>query len=117
MSKPAPSFRKPRVLLLENIHSVARDLFLQSRFEVEMLKSALSPEALVDKLQGFDVLGIRSKTNIPDEVFAKSPRLFALGCFCVGTSQVDLDAAKRHGVPVFNAPYSNTRSVAEMVIS
>jgi len=117
MSKPSPSFRKPKVLLLENIHSVARDLFLQRGFEVEMLKSALSPQALVEKLKDYEVLGIRSKTSIPAEIFAKAPTFFAVGCFCVGTSHVDLDVAKAHGVPVFNAPFSNTRSVAEMVLS
>lgn len=109
--------RKPRILLLENIHAVARDLFVQWGFEVEMQKAALAPEALVDKLKDFQVLGIRSKTHIPPLVFQKAPKLFALGCFCVGTSQVDLDSAKAHGVPVFNAPFANTRSVAEMVIS
>jgi D-3-phosphoglycerate dehydrogenase len=117
MPKHPTSSRKPKVLLLENIHSIARDLFLQRGFEVEMLKSALSPEALVDKLKGFDVLGIRSKTSLPAEVLENSPHLFAAGCFCVGTSNVDLDAARGNGVPVFNAPYSNTRSVAEMVTS
>ena len=117
MAKPTSSFGKPKVLLLENIHSVARDLFIQRGFEVEMLKSALSPEALVEKLKDYEVLGVRSKTAVPREVFDKARRLFAMGCFCVGTSHVDLDSAKVHGVPVFNAPFSNTRSVAEMVAS
>jgi D-3-phosphoglycerate dehydrogenase len=117
MDKTSASFKKPRVLLLENIHSVARDSFLQRGFEVEMLKTALSPEALIDKLKHFDVLGVRSKTALPRQIFEKAPNVFAVGCFCVGTSHVDLDAAKEHGVAVFNAPFSNTRSVAEMVIS
>lgn len=112
-----PQTRTPKVLLLENIHSVARDLFLQSGFEVEMLKSALSPAGLVEKLQHYQILGVRSKSAVPAEVFEKAPKMFAMGCFCVGTSHVDLDSAKAHGVPVFNAPFANTRSVAEMVIS
>jgi D-3-phosphoglycerate dehydrogenase len=117
MKKTNLSQQKPKILLLENIHSVARDLFLQGGFEVEMLKSALSPEALIDKLKSYEVLGVRSKTAVPAEVFEKAGKLFALGCFCVGTSHVDLESAKSHGVPVFNAPFSNTRSVAEMVTS
>lgn len=116
MAKTPPT-RIPKVLLLENIHSVARDLFLQSGFEVEMLKSALSPSALIEKLQNYQVLGVRSKTAVPAEVFERAPKMFAMGCFCVGTSHVALESAKEHGVPVFNAPFSNTRSVAEMVIS
>jgi D-3-phosphoglycerate dehydrogenase len=92
-------------------------LFLQSGFEVEMLKQALSPEELIKKLADFDVLGVRSKTAVPPEVFEKSKRFFAMGCFCVGTSHVDLEAGKDAGVSVFNAPFANTRSVAEMVIS
>ena len=119
MIKPTSSFasRKPKVLLLENIHSAARDLFLQRGFEVEMLKSALSPPALIEKLKHYDVLGVRSKTAVPAEVFERTPDLMAMGCFCVGTSHVDLDAGKEHGVSIFNAPFSNTRSVAEMVVS
>ncbi len=116
MNSGAPQL-KPRVLLVENIHAIARDLFVQQGFEVETLKSALTPEALIEKIQDFDVLGVRSKTSVPAEVFARSPRLVAMGCFCVGTNHVDLDAARAHGVPVFNAPFSNTRSVAEMTIS
>jgi D-3-phosphoglycerate dehydrogenase len=108
---------KVRVLLVENIHAIARDLFLQGGFEVETLKHALSPEALVEKLAEVDVLGVRSKTSIPAQVFERSPHLMAVGCFCVGTNHVDLEAAKRTGVAVFNAPFSNTRSVAEMTIS
>ena len=106
-----------RVLLLENIHAIARDLFLQEGFEVETLKVALSPEALIEKLQGFDLLGVRSKTQVPAQVFEKAPNLIAMGCFCVGTNHVELGTAKRQGIPVFNAPFSNTRSVAEMTIS
>lgn len=108
---------KPKVLLLENIHSVGRDLFSEWGFHVDLLESALSPQALIEKLKDYDVLGVRSKTSVPAEVFENSPRLFAVGCFCVGTSHVNLEAAETHGVAVFNAPFSNTRSVAEMTIS
>lgn len=106
-----------RVLLLENIHSLARDLFVQEGFEVELMKTALAPDALIEKLKGFQVLGVRSKTMIPSSVFEKAPSLVAVGCFCVGIAHVDLEAGEKFGVPVFNAPYSNTRSVAELVLS
>lgn len=108
---------KYKVLLLENIHTVARDLFVQEGFDVETSKSALTPDALKEKLKGVHVLGIRSKTSVPGAVLAVAPSVFAVGCFCVGTGNVQLDAAKDHGVVVFNAPFSNTRSVAEMMIS
>jgi D-3-phosphoglycerate dehydrogenase / 2-oxoglutarate reductase len=108
---------RPKVLLLENIHSVARDLFVEWGFQVDLLESALNPQALIEKLKDYDVLGVRSKTAVPAEVFEKASRLFALGCFCVGTSHVNLESAAEHGTPVFNAPFSNTRSVAEMTIS
>lgn len=111
MSKPT------KVLLLENIHSVARDLFLRDGFEVEMVKSALAPDELKEKLAGIQVLGIRSKTNVTAEVLKAAKDVQTIGCFCVGTNQVNLDAAAECGIPVFNAPFSNTRSVAEMVIS
>src|SRR5690242_6482656 len=108
---------KFRVLLLENIHAVARDLFLQQGYEVEALKGALSTTELVAKLKGFDALGIRSKTSVSPEVFEQAPHLLTMGCFCVGTNHVATGEAKLKGVPVFNAPFSNTRSVAEMTLS
>lgn len=108
--------KKKRVLLLENIHALARDLFIQAGFEVEQMKTALGPEELKAKLKDFDVLGIRSKTQITKDVVAHAKHLETIGCFCVGTNQVDLTAANSLGIPVFNAPFSNTRSVAEMVI-
>jgi D-3-phosphoglycerate dehydrogenase / 2-oxoglutarate reductase len=117
MNKYSLINQKPKALLLENIHTVARDLFIQSGVEVELLKTALDMTTLVDKLKDFDILGVRSKTQIPEKVFEKCPRLYAAGCFCVGTSHVDLEAGKKHGVSIFNAPFANTRSVAEMVMS
>ena len=110
----APKFQ---ILLLENIHAVARDLFLQQGYEVETLKGALAPAELITKLKSFDAVGVRSKTDVPRQVFDESPRLLTLGAFCVGTNHLAVDAAKRNGVPVFNAPFSNTRSVAEMTLS
>jgi len=106
-----------KVLLLENIHPIAQDLFSQSGFQVDTLKGALTEDELVAKLPGYDVLGIRSKTYLTPKVFEAAKSIATVGCFCVGTNQVDLAAAKTHGTVVFNAPFSNTRSVAEMVIA
>jgi D-3-phosphoglycerate dehydrogenase / 2-oxoglutarate reductase len=107
----------PKVLLLENIHASAEEMFAAEGFVVERLKGALKPEELEQRLQGVHVLGIRSKTNVWEPALAKAPDLLAIGAFCIGTNQVDLRAANRHGTPVFNAPFSNTRSVAELVIA
>ncbi len=106
-----------KVLLLENIHPLARDLFLKDGFQVDTLKGALTEDELIAKLPGYDVLGIRSKTYLTHKVFEAAKSVSTVGCFCVGTNQVDLKAAKDHGVVVFNAPFSNTRSVAEMVLA
>lgn len=106
-----------RILLLENIHPIARDLLLKDGFEVESAKNAWSEQELIAKLDGFDVLGIRSKTYLTEAVFQAAKRTAAVGCFCVGTNQVELAAARKHGVAIFNAPFSNTRSVAEMVVA
>ena len=110
---------KVKVLLLEGIHPGAKDLFEKETFQVELLKQALKPEELAQKLEGVHVLGIRSKTHVTKEVLAheNAKRLLTVGCFCIGTNQVDLEAANVAGVPVFNAPFSNTRSVAELVIA
>jgi D-3-phosphoglycerate dehydrogenase len=106
-----------KVLLLENIHPIARDLFLKEGFHVDTLKGALTEDELIQKLPGYDVLGIRSKTFLTPKVFEAAKSVTSVGCFCVGTNQVDLQAARKSGTVVFNAPFSNTRSVAEMVIS
>ena len=106
-----------KVLLLENIHPIARDLFLKDGFQVDLVKGALTEDELIQKLPGYDVLGIRSKTYLTPKVFDAVKSVTTVGCFCVGTNQVDLHSAREHGVVVFNAPFSNTRSVAEMVIS
>ncbi|MBR0852070.1 phosphoglycerate dehydrogenase [Bradyrhizobium diazoefficiens] len=117
---PAPGQnpeRSAKALLLEGVNDSAVDLFRSAGFaNVERLTKALDGEALRQALQGVSLLGIRSRTQITDEVLAAADQLLAVGCFSVGTNQVDLQAARRRGIPVFNAPFSNTRSVAELVI-
>lgn len=109
---------KTRILLLENIHENAVKALKQAGFtQVERLETALEHDELLQKLATADVVGIRSRTQLPREVLTQVPHLKAIGCFCIGTNQVDVDAAQHLGIPVFNAPYSNTRSVAELVIS
>jgi D-3-phosphoglycerate dehydrogenase len=113
------SFPKDRikVLLLENIHPSAHELFNVEGFHLETVAGALSEGELTKKLEDVHVLGIRSKTKVTARALASARRLLTLGCFCIGTNQVDLVAANKHGVPVFNAPFSNTRSVAEMILA
>ena len=106
-----------KVLLLEGINDSAADLLLNAGYtNMTRLPKALDRDALLKAVEGVHVLGIRSRTQLTDEVFAHADRLFAVGCFSVGTNQVDLEAARSRGVPVFNAPFSNTRSVAELTI-
>ena len=109
--------RPLRVLLLENIHASAREAFRNAGFEVESLDGSPAQDELVRLVRGFDVVGIRSKTHLTRAVLEAADELLAVGCFCIGTNQVDLVAANARGVPVFNAPFSNTRSVAELVIA
>ena len=117
---PTTSYPKDkiRVLLLENIHDEAVKAFEEAGYQqVERLSKALSEEELVKEIADVHLLGIRSKTQITDKVLQAAKKLQAIGCFCIGTNQVDLKSATSHGVAVFNAPYSNTRSVAELVIA
>ncbi|MFW3171644.1 phosphoglycerate dehydrogenase [Geodermatophilus sp. CPCC 206100] len=107
----------PRALLLENIDPVAADLLGAAGYEVESVRGALDEADLVAALDGVDVLGIRSKTLVTAEVLRRRPGLAAVGAFCIGTNQIDLAAAAAAGVAVFNAPYSNTRSVVELAIA
>jgi D-3-phosphoglycerate dehydrogenase len=104
------------VLLLENIHPVAADAFRRAGLEVDARPGSLSEDELVDALPGVTLLGIRSNTTITPRVLEAAKDLLALGCFCIGTNQVNLAAATEHGIGVFNAPYSNTRSVVELVL-
>ncbi len=121
MSQPTALLSLPkdkiRVLLLEGVSDTALQTLASAGYSnVERLPKALTGSALLDAVKGVHLLGIRSRTQLTEEVLAAADRLFAVGCFSVGTNQVDLDAAARVGVPVFNAPFSNTRSVAELVI-
>ncbi len=111
------SKRDLRVLLLEGISDSAVELLHQAGYgSVTRLTRALDGEALVEALAGVHLLGIRSRTQMTEAVLARAPELLAVGCFSVGTNQVDLAAARGRAIPVFNAPFSNTRSVAELVI-
>ena len=106
-----------KVLLLENIHPSAHALFQAEGFHLETVKGALGEAELVERIADVHVLGIRSKTRVTDKALAAGRRLLSVGCFCIGTNQVDLSGANKRGVPVFNAPFSNTRSVAEMMLA
>ena len=108
---------KIKILLLENISDSAVDEFRSGGYgEVNKLNGALTEEQLIDAVKGVHLLGIRSKTQITKNVIEAADKLLAIGCFCIGVNQVDLKAATENGVAVFNAPYSNTRSVAELII-
>jgi D-3-phosphoglycerate dehydrogenase len=108
---------KIRVLLLEGVNDSAVDLIRAAGYtNMTHLKTALDEADLIEALQGVHLLGIRSRTQLTGKVLAAANRLIAVGCFSVGTNQVDLEAARQAGIPVFNAPFSNTRSVAELVI-
>jgi D-3-phosphoglycerate dehydrogenase / 2-oxoglutarate reductase len=107
-----------KVLLLEGIHENAERCFKENGYtDIECYKEALSDKTLEEKLLKAHIVGIRSRTEIRSSMLIKSPRLIAVGCFSIGTNQVDLHDAKMMGIPVFNAPFSNTRSVAELVIA
>jgi D-3-phosphoglycerate dehydrogenase len=109
--------RRGRALLLEGIHPSAVELLRQAGFEVELERKALDESELVNRLSEVDILGIRSRTQVREAVLDKSQRLLAVGAFCIGTNQIDLEAAAARGITVFNAPFSNTRSVVELVIA
>lgn len=105
-----------KILLLENVHPDAFEHLTSEGFTVELVKTSLSEEDLIKKIKGVHVIGIRSKTRITKKVLEAADKLMVVGAFCIGTTQIDLQAAKEHGVVVFNAPYSNTRSVVELAI-
>jgi D-3-phosphoglycerate dehydrogenase / 2-oxoglutarate reductase len=107
----------PRALLLENIDPVAGELLSSAGYEVESRRGALDEADLTAALVGIQLLGIRSKTRVTRAALQGRPELAAVGAFCIGTNQIDLDAAGAAGVAVFNAPYSNTRSVVELAIA
>lgn len=118
MSKNSLDKSKIKFLLLEGVHpSAVETLTLSGYTNVEYLKTALAEDELIAHIQDAHFVGLRSRTQLTRRVFENAPKLIAAGCFCIGTNQVDLKAAQEHGVAVFNAPYSNTRSVAELVIA
>lgn len=109
--------RPTRALLLESVHPDAVSLLTAAGWQVTTAERALQGDALVAALDGVDVLGIRSRTQVDGAVLASAPQLRAIGAFCIGTNQIDLSGAGERGVAVFNAPYSNTRSVVELAIA
>src|SRR5580698_3156450 len=117
---PKTSLDKDRIkiLLLEGVHESAVEAFRADGYtEIDYHPKSLPPRQLIEAARDAYFIGIRSATRISAEVIAKAQRLTGIGCFCIGTNQVDLDAAQDRGVPVFNAPFSNTRSVAELVLA
>ena len=106
-----------KVLLLEGVHPKAVDLFENEGYQVEYLTTSLSEDELCEKIADVNIIGIRSKTNITEKVIQNAKRLINVAAFCIGTNQIDLEACNKHGVAVFNAPYSNTRSVVELAIA
>ena len=108
---------KIRILFLENISDQAVKNFQKQGYtQVEKITKALTEEDLIKEVSDVHILGIRSKTQVTPRVLEAAKKLQAIGCFCIGVNQVNLKAATKNGVVVFNAPYSNTRSVAELVI-
>ena len=118
MAKTSLEKSKIKILLLEGVHQSAVDNFHNAGYEnIELLPTSLDEEALIEKIRDVHFIGIRSRTQLTERVFEAAEKLVSVGCFCIGTNQVDLDAALKRGIAVFNAPYSNTRSVAELVLA
>lgn len=108
---------KIKILLLEGLHQSAVQSFKNQGYSnIEYLKTSLDEAELIEKIRDVHFIGIRSRTQLTEKVLDAATKLAAIGCFCIGTNQVDLDAALMRGIPVFNAPFSNTRSVAELVL-
>ena len=116
MSKTSYPKNKIKVLLLENIHAQAKILFESETYQVTSYKESLGEQKLLEIIEDFHIIGIRSKSKITKKIILASEKLLAIGAFCIGTNQIDLPACSQKGVAVFNAPYSNTRSVVELVI-
>ena len=118
MAKTSLDKSKIKILLLEGVHQSAVDNFLNAGYtNIELLQTSLAEEELIEKIRDVHFIGIRSRTQLNERVISAAEKLTAIGCFCIGTNQVDLEAALKRGIPVFNAPYSNTRSVAELVLA
>lgn len=117
MSKVSLPKEKIRILLLEGVHKSAVETLQNSGYtNIEYLKTSLPEDELIEKVKDVHFIGIRSRTQITEAVVEAASKLVAVGCFCIGTNQVDLNATQQRGIPVFNAPFSNTRSVAELVL-
>jgi len=109
---------KIKILLLEGIQESAVECFHKAGYsQVETVPSALPADELAERIADVHFLGIRSRTKLPVSILERARKLTAIGCFCIGTDQVDLKTARALGIPVFNAPYANTRSVAELVLA
>ena len=118
MQKLSLSKKNIPILLLEGIHENAINNFKKNGYEnITSMNKALDDQELIDKLKDYRMVGIRSRTQLSQKVLEESKHLVAAGCFCIGTNQVDLVTAQEIGIPVFNAPFSNTRSVAELVVA
>lgn len=120
MSAAKTSLDKSKIkfVLLEGVHQSAVDTLKAAGYtNIDYLKTALTDDELIERIKDAHFVGLRSRTQLTRKVFENAEKLIAVGCFCIGTNQVDLQAAQEHGVVVFNAPYSNTRSVAELVIA
>jgi D-3-phosphoglycerate dehydrogenase len=117
ISKKSLAKDKIKILLLEGVHQSALEELKEKGYSnIEYIKTSLSNDDLIAKIADVHFIGIRSRTQLTDEVITHAKKLVAIGCFCIGTNQVDIKAAKKRGIPVFNAPFSNTRSVAELVL-
>ncbi|WP_438864271.1 phosphoglycerate dehydrogenase [Neptunicella sp.] len=117
MSKVSLPKDKIKILLLEGLHQSALETLKSNGYSnIEYLKTSLPEEELIEKIQDVHFVGLRSRTQLTANVIEAAQKLVAIGCFCIGTNQVDLQAAQKKGIPVFNAPFSNTRSVAELVL-
>ncbi|KAH0426390.1 hypothetical protein CcaCcLH18_10358 [Colletotrichum camelliae] len=121
--RPAPKLLKPfdtqdiKILLLENVNQTGKDILTEQGYQVEALKTSLPEDQLIEKIRDVHVIGIRSKTKLTEKVLREAKNLLVIGCFCIGTNQVDLEYAAAHGIAVFNSPFANSRSVAELVIA
>jgi len=112
-----PNNKDINILLLEDISQTAIRLFEEASFHVESISHALSEEELMEKIANVDIVGIRSKTKLTQRVIHRARNLKAVGCFCIGTDQTDLETCERRGIPVFNSPFASTRSVAEVAMA
>lgn len=106
-----------KILLLENVNQTAIDIFKGQGYQVEFYKTSLPEDELIEKIKDVHAIGIRSKTKLTEKILSHAKNLIVIGCFCIGTNQVDLEFAAKSGISVFNSPFSNSRSVAELVIA